>query len=108
MAKDNFELLYDLSLIKEVPQFKIENLKFKICPRRSSRGARPQRKNAHHRDHRGHGGKIFATETQRRGGKMLQALESKMCPCALSVRRETIANAAAQRTGHNRLNLHGA
>jgi hypothetical protein len=28
----NFELLYDLSLIKEVPQFKIENLKFKITP----------------------------------------------------------------------------
>jgi hypothetical protein len=45
---------------------------------------------------------------KRRGGKMLQILEGKMCPCALSVRRETIANAAAQRTGHNRPNLHGA
>jgi hypothetical protein len=28
----NVELLYDLSLIKEVPQFKIENSKFKIPP----------------------------------------------------------------------------
>jgi hypothetical protein len=28
----NVELLYDLSLIKEVPQFKIENSKFKITP----------------------------------------------------------------------------
>jgi hypothetical protein len=68
MAKDNFELFYDLSLIKEVPQFKIENLKFKICPRRSLRDARPQRKDSHNRGH---------------GQKMLQALEAKMCPCAL-------------------------
>jgi hypothetical protein len=52
----NVELLYDFSLIKEVPQFKIKNLKFKICPRCSLRDARPQRKDSHHRDHRGHGG----------------------------------------------------
>jgi hypothetical protein len=59
----NGELLHDLSLIKEVPQFKIENLKFKICPRRSLRGAGPQRKDSHNRGH---------------GQKMLQALESKI------------------------------
>jgi hypothetical protein len=66
----------------------------------------------------GKGEKIITTEItedtegryspKRRGGKMLQMLEAKMCPCALSVHRETIANAAAQRTGHNRPILHGA
>jgi hypothetical protein len=80
----NVELLYDLSLIKEVPQFKIENLKFNrwqtddgrrtresMRGRRSSLvGGRKKKKHSPQR-HRGHKGEKMqgrsAEVTEKRG-----------------------------------------